>query len=56
LPARQQAVFILHHYRELKYEEIAEELRISTGTVKSLHYKAVRKLRELLARQLGGER
>jgi len=56
LPARQQAVFILHHYRELKYEEIAEELRISTGTVKSLHYKAVRKLRKLLARQLGGER
>ncbi|HRD01654.1 MAG TPA: RNA polymerase sigma factor [Candidatus Saccharicenans sp.] len=55
LPAKQQAVFILHHYQELKYVEIAEELKISTGTVKSLHYKAVRKLRKLLARQLGGE-
>jgi RNA polymerase sigma-70 factor (ECF subfamily) len=55
LPAKQQAVFILHHYQELKYEEIAKELKISVGTVKSLHYKAVRKLRKLLARQLGGE-
>jgi len=55
LPAKQQAVFILHHYQELKYEEIAKELKISIGTVKSLHYKAVRKLRKVLARQLGGE-
>jgi RNA polymerase sigma-70 factor (ECF subfamily) len=55
LPAKQQAVFILHHYQELKYEEIAAELNISAGTVKSLHYKAVRKLRKLLARPLGGE-
>ncbi|MDD8020485.1 MAG: RNA polymerase sigma factor [Acidobacteriota bacterium] len=55
LPAKQQAVFVLHHYQDLKYEEIAGELKISAGTVKSLHYKAVRKLRKMLARQLGGE-
>lgn len=54
LPEKQKMVFILHHYDELKYEEIAERLGISVGTVKSLHFKAVRNLRKILAPQLGG--
>ncbi|MGB9764134.1 MAG: RNA polymerase sigma factor [Candidatus Saccharicenans sp.] len=55
LPERQRLVFILHHLEELKYEEIAARLKISEGTVKSLHFKAIRKMRELLGPQLGGE-
>jgi RNA polymerase sigma-70 factor (ECF subfamily) len=54
LPEKQKLVFILHHYEELKYEEIARRLRISVGTVKSLHFKAIQKLRKALAPQLGG--
>ncbi|MBC7361545.1 MAG: RNA polymerase sigma factor [Candidatus Aminicenantes bacterium] len=54
LPEKQKLVFILHHYDELKYEEIAERLQISVGTVKSLHFKAIQKLRKILAPQLGG--
>ncbi|MBC7363198.1 MAG: sigma-70 family RNA polymerase sigma factor [Candidatus Aminicenantes bacterium] len=54
LPPRQKDVFILHHYEELKYEEIARRLKISVGTVKSLHFKAMQRLKEILAPQLGG--
>lgn len=56
LPEKQKLVFILHHYEELKYEEIAKRLSISLGTVKSLHFKAIQKLRKSLAPQLGGSR
>lgn len=56
LPPRQRDVFILHHYEDLKYEEIAQRLKISVGTVKSLHFKAIQKLKEILAPQLGGNR
>jgi RNA polymerase sigma-70 factor (ECF subfamily) len=54
LPEKQRLVFILHHFEDLKYEEIADRLKISVGTVKSLHFKAIRKLRKTLAPQLGG--
>lgn len=56
LPPRQRDVFILHHYEDLKYEEIAQRLKISVGTVKSLHFKAIQKLKDILAPQLGGNR
>ncbi|MGB9835555.1 MAG: RNA polymerase sigma factor [Candidatus Saccharicenans sp.] len=56
LPPRQRDVFILLHYEDLKYEEIAQRLRISVGTVKSLHFKAIQKLKDILAPQLGGNR
>lgn len=55
LPPRQKDVFILHHFEELKYEEIARRLNISVGTVKSLHFKAIRKLKLIIAPQLGGD-
>jgi RNA polymerase sigma-70 factor (ECF subfamily) len=54
LPEKQRLVFIMHHFDDLKYQEIAGRLRIAEGTVKSLHFKAVQKLRKLLAPQLGG--
>jgi RNA polymerase sigma-70 factor (ECF subfamily) len=54
LPEKQRLVFILHHFDGLKYEEIAERLKIASGTVKSLHFKAIQKVRAILAPQLGG--
>jgi RNA polymerase sigma-70 factor (ECF subfamily) len=54
LPEKQRLVFIMHHFDDLKYQEIATQLQIAEGTVKSLHFKAVQKLRKLLAPQLGG--
>ncbi len=53
LAERQRTIFILRHYNELKNEEIAQMLEISIGTVKSLHFKAIRNLRGLLAPYLG---
>lgn len=56
LPEKQRLVFILHHFEDLKYGEIASQLGIAEGTVKSLHFKAIQNLRKILAPQLGGGR
>ena len=48
-------IFVMKHYNQLKYKEIAQILGISLGTVKSLHYKAVQNLRGLVAPYLGGQ-
>ncbi len=53
LPERQRLIFVMKHYNELKYTEIAETLGIAVGTVKSLNFKAVNKLRELMNPYLG---
>ena len=53
LGERQRLVFVMKHYNGLDYREIAQILDISIGTVKSLHFKAVRNLRVLLSPQLG---
>jgi RNA polymerase sigma-70 factor (ECF subfamily) len=50
---RQRLVFVMKHYNGLEYREIAQVLRISVGTVKSFHFKAVRNLRQLMGPQLG---
>lgn len=55
LGERQRLVFVMKHYNGLDYREIAEILNIRLGTVKSLHFKAVRNLRRLLGPQLGME-
>ena len=49
LSPRQKAVFVLRHYQELSLKEISEALRISEGTVKSLLFRAVRKLQTVLS-------
>ena len=48
LPAKQQEVFIHRHFDELKYEEIAEMLDVSVGTLKANYYHATKKLAEIL--------
>ncbi len=49
LSERQRMVFVMKHYNNMKYREIAEILNIALGTVKSLHSKAVRNLRVLMS-------
>ncbi|MGD2245748.1 MAG: RNA polymerase sigma factor [Candidatus Aminicenantes bacterium] len=55
LAERQRMIFVMKHYNQLKYREIAEVLGISLGTVKSLHYKAVQNLRGLITPYMGGQ-
>lgn len=43
-----KAVFVLRAYEEMSYEEIAESLGISTGTVMSRLFRAREKLQEML--------
>lgn len=49
LSKRQKMIFIMKHFNALKYKEISEILHISVGTVKSLHHRAARALKEKLA-------
>jgi RNA polymerase sigma-70 factor (ECF subfamily) len=55
LAERQKLVFVMRHYNELQFNEISETLKISIGTAKSLHFKAVQNLRKRLAPVLGIE-
>ena len=49
LPARMRACFLLRVQEELPYEEIAERLSLSAGTVKVQVWNARRRLREVLS-------
>lgn len=53
LSEKQRLVFVMKHFNELSYEEIAQILKIALGTVKSLHFKAVRRLRTLMTPYIG---
>jgi len=53
LAEKQRMIFVMRHYNQLKYREIAQILDISLGTAKSLHFKAVQNLRGLVAPYLG---
>jgi RNA polymerase sigma factor (sigma-70 family) len=48
LPERQQEVFVLRHVEEWSTSEVAEVLGMSTGTVKSHLFRAIRQLRRAL--------
>jgi RNA polymerase sigma-70 factor (ECF subfamily) len=48
LTERQRMIFVMRHYNNLDYKEISQILNISVGTVKSLHFKAVKNLRILM--------
>jgi RNA polymerase sigma-70 factor (ECF subfamily) len=54
LPAEQRAVFVLKVVEGLRYEEIADLLEISAGTVMSRLSRARARLRVLLSAHLGG--
>jgi RNA polymerase sigma-70 factor (ECF subfamily) len=53
LPAEQRAVFVLRVTEELSYQEIAEALGLSIGTVMSRLFRARERLRRSLAGYLG---
>jgi len=46
---KERSVFVMRHYNDLKIREIAEILNISTGTVKALLFRAIKKLRKELS-------
>jgi RNA polymerase sigma-70 factor (ECF subfamily) len=50
LSKRQQMVFLLKHYSNLKHQEISGILNLSVGTVKSLYHRAVKNLEKQLYR------
>jgi len=49
LSNRERSVFVLRHYNDLPLQEIAENLGLSLGTVKSLIFRTIRKLQHELA-------
>lgn len=49
LSPRERTAFVLRHYQDLQIKEVAATMEVAEGTVKSLLYRAVRKLREALA-------
>jgi RNA polymerase sigma-70 factor (ECF subfamily) len=53
LSEKQRMIFVMKHYNHLHYSEIAQILNIALGTVKSLHFKAVRNLRTLMSPYMG---
>jgi len=50
LSKRQQMVFILKHYSQLKHHEISGILNISVGTTKTLYHRAVKSLEKRMVR------
>ena len=54
LAPKHREVIILRHFQNLSYEQIAQTLFCSKGTVMSRLYYARKKLKELLSNQKGG--
>jgi RNA polymerase sigma-70 factor (ECF subfamily) len=49
LSERERSVFVLRHYHDLQLKEISNTLDISEGTVKSLLFRSIQKLRDRLS-------
>ncbi len=50
---KERTVFVMRHYNDLKLNEIAEILSVTIGTVKSLLFRAIKKLRKELSTYMG---
>ncbi|OWP85487.1 RNA polymerase subunit sigma-70, partial [Flavobacterium covae] len=48
LPEKQQQVFKMKYFQELKYEEISEILKTSVGALKASYFHAVKKIEYFL--------
>jgi len=48
LTPRERSIFVMRHYNDLSLKEIAVILRISEGTVKSMLFRALRRLQQKL--------
>ncbi|MFC2169163.1 RNA polymerase sigma factor [Acidobacteriota bacterium] len=53
LSEKQRMIFVMKHFNQFKYREIAQILNIAQGTAKSLHFKAVQNLKALMSPYLG---
>lgn len=49
LSPREKSIFVLRHYNDLPLKKIADILKINLGTVKSMLFRAIQKLRKELA-------
>lgn len=49
LSTQERSVFVLRHYHDMPIREISSSLAIAEGTVKSLLFRSIRKLRDRLA-------
>jgi RNA polymerase sigma-70 factor (ECF subfamily) len=50
LPEKQQLVFKMKYFQELKYEEISEILGTSVGALKASYFHAVKKIEEFMTK------
>ena len=48
LPEKQQLVFKMKYFEEMKYEEMSEVLDTSVGALKASYHIAVKKIEEIL--------
>ena len=53
LSEKQRMVFVMKHFNNLDYKEIAQILDVALGTMKSLHFKAVQNMKALMSPMLG---
>ena len=51
LPDKQRAVFSLRYFQELKYEEIAEIMETSVGSLKASYHHEYKKIKDELQEQ-----
>jgi RNA polymerase sigma-70 factor (ECF subfamily) len=49
LSAQERTVFVMRHYHDMPIREISTSLSIAEGTVKSMLFRSIRKLRDRLA-------
>jgi RNA polymerase sigma-70 factor (ECF subfamily) len=49
LSEQERAVFVLRHYHDMQLKEISRTLKVAEGTVKSLLFRSIRKLRDHLS-------
>lgn len=55
LPAREQKVIGLYYYREATMKQIGQEIGVNESRVSQLHARALRRLRDVLAKTMGPE-
>jgi RNA polymerase sigma-70 factor (ECF subfamily) len=55
LTDKHREIILLRHFRDMSYDQIADALHCSQGTVMSRLYHARKKLREILESQKGGQ-
>ncbi len=55
LTERQRLIFVMRHYNQLQYTEIAQILNIAVGTVKSLNFKAIQNLKIHMSPYVGAQ-